>query len=291
MKKVKFIYNPYSGENIIIQNIDKVIKVHQKYGYLIEPFRIDFDCSVADGLKDINEDHQYILIAGGDGTIDSVVNAMKELNINLPIGILPVGTANDFAKYLDIPADIEEACEKIINSKARKVDLGKINDKYFVNVASAGLFTNVAHKTDVNLKNTIGKLAYYVKGIEQIPNFRSIHIKATSEECIFDEGMYLILVFNGKSAGNFNLAYKAEIDDGYLDVVIIKSVMIFDILNIFVKILLEEHLEDVNGLVHFKTKEIYIECDEDIASDTDGELGPSFPIDIKCVEGGLEVLG
>lgn len=291
MKKVRFIYNPYSGENTILYSIDKVIKVHQKHGYLIEPFRIDFNSSMADGLKDINKDHKYILIAGGDGTIDSVVNSMKELNINLPIGILPVGTANDFARLLKIPENIEDACEEILNSTPRKIDIGKINDKYFVNVASAGLFTEVAHKTDVNLKNTMGKLAYYVKGFEQIPNLRSIHIKADSAEYVFDEGMYLILVFNGKTAGSFNLAYKSEIDDGYLDVIIIKSVMIFDIINIFVKILLGEHLEEVNGVVYFKTKEVRVECDEDISSDIDGELGPSFPVDIKCIEGGLEILG
>src|SRR3712207_8934790 len=77
-------------------------------------------------------------------------------------------------------------------------------------VASTGLFTDVSQKTDVNLKNTIGKLAYYVKGIEQIPSFRKLKIKVTSDHMEFDDNMYLMLVFNGKTAGNFHLAYKAE---------------------------------------------------------------------------------
>ena len=81
-------------------------------------------------------DSEYILVAGGDGTVDSVVNAMARKGVSLPIGILPVGTANDFAKFLGIPFDVEEACKQIINSSVTSVDLGSINDKYFVNVAS-----------------------------------------------------------------------------------------------------------------------------------------------------------
>src|SRR3712207_4180572 len=157
MNKVKFIYNPYSGENAIIAEIDNVIMIHQKHGYIVEPFRISKESNLKDASKNIDDSFKYILVAGGDGTVDSLVNCMKSLKIDLPIGILPVGTANDFAKAIGISRNIKKACEQILNSEPIPLDLGKINDKYFINVASTGLFTDVSQKTDVNLKNTIDR--------------------------------------------------------------------------------------------------------------------------------------
>lgn len=291
MNKVRFIYNPYSGENTIVSDIDSVIMVHQKYGYEVVPYRISYDCDICDGLKSIDESYSYILIAGGDGTVDTVVNKMKKLKIDLPIAVLPVGTANDFAKFIGMPENIEQACEQILNSEPQKVDVGKINDKYFVNVASTGLFTDVSQKTDINLKNTIGKLAYYVKGFEQIPNFRKLKIKVTSKDTVYDGDMYLMLIFNGQTAGNLKLAYKAEVNDGLLDVIIIKAVMIKDLIALFINMLKGEHLEDENSIMHFKTDKLEVECSENIVTDIDGEKGPDFPLQIQCIKHGLNVLG
>lgn len=291
MKKVKFLYNPYSGENHILSDLDTVINVHQRYGYTVVPFRIAYEYEICDAFNNIDDEYTYVLVAGGDGTVDNVVNAMKEKGIDLPIGILPTGTANDFAKFIGMSTNMEEACNQILNSKPEKIDIGKINDKYFVNVASTGLFTDVSQKTDVNLKNTIGKLAYYIKGMEQISNLRKLKVKVQSKEMVYDNYMYLTLVFNGRTAGNFNLAYKSEVDDGLLDVIIIEDVNIPNIINIFIKILKGEHLEDIKGVVYFKTDKVTIYSDENIATDIDGEKGPDFPLEITCLKEGLSILG
>jgi diacylglycerol kinase (ATP) len=291
MKKIKFIYNPYSGENSIITDIDKVIMVHQKYGYIVEPYRVSFGFNIADAFKEMNGKYEYILIAGGDGTIDCVVNHMKNMGVDIPIAILPVGTANDFARFIGMPQDVEVACEQILSSGVTNIDLGRINDKYFINVASTGLFTDVSQKTDENLKNTIGKLAYYIKGIEQLPNFRKLKVKVDSPVASFNGDMFLMLVFNGQTAGNFKMAYKAKVDDGLLDVIIIKAGMLKDIITLFIKILKGEHLEESSELVYFKSNRLHIECSENIVTDIDGERGPDFPVDIECIKGGLKVLG
>ena len=201
MKKVKFIYNPFSGENIILSELDNVISIHQEYGYQVVPFRIEKGVTIDQALNGIDDSYYYILVAGGDGTVDSLVNAMKARNINIPIGILPVGTANDFAKFLGISQDVSTAVRQILTCEPKGVDIGKINDKYFVNVASTGLFTDVSQKTDINVKNAIGKLAYYLKGLEQLPNFRKLKVKIISEEVNYNGYMYLMLIFNGRTAG------------------------------------------------------------------------------------------
>ncbi len=289
--KVKFIYNPYSGENLILSKLDKVISLHQEAGYTIVPYRITAGEDVGVALNDIKDgNYKYILIAGGDGTVDSVVNAMAKNGVSLPIGILPAGTANDFSKFLGMPSDIEAACKQILSSEVKSVDLGSINDKYFVNVASTGLFTDVSQKTDVNLKNTIGKLAYYLKGLEELPNFRKLHVNILSKEVEFDGEMYLLLVFNGATAGNFNLATRADACDGLLDIIMFKAVQIYELLPLFIKVLKGEHL-DSNKVLYFKTDYLKVECHEDIVTDIDGEKGPDFPLEIKCIKGGLKILG
>jgi len=290
MKKVRFIYNPYSGENSIVNELDNVIRLHQEANLTVVPYRIQRGRDLAEALDIIDETYSYILIAGGDGTVDSLVNAMKQRNVSLPIGILPVGTANDFGKFIHMPTDIEEACKQILASKPVAIDLGKINDKYFINVASTGLFTDISQKTDVNLKNTMGKLAYYLKGLEELPNFRKLKVKISSKECDYEGEMYLLLVFNGQTAGNLNLATEAEITDGKLDVVMFKAIAIIELLPLFIKLLKGEHL-DSDKVVYFKTDDVYIESSEDIVTDIDGERGPDFPLRIQCIKGGIKLLG
>jgi len=290
MKKVRFIYNPYSGENSIVNELDNVIKLHQEAGLTVVPYRIQRGKDLAEALDIIDETYSYILIAGGDGTVDSLVNAMEQKNVNIPIGILPVGTANDFGKFINMPTDIQEACKQILDSKPVAVDVGKINDKYFINVASTGLFTDISQKIDENLKNTIGKLAYYLKGIEELPNFRRLKVKLLSKECNYEGEMYLLLVFNGKTAGNLNLATEAEITDGKLDVIMFKAIPVIELLPLFIKLLKGDHL-DSDKVVYFKTDDVYIESTEDIVTDIDGERGPDFPLRIQCIKGGIKLLG
>lgn len=290
MDKVRLIYNPYSGENAILKELDVIMEMHQKKGYQVVPYRIERGKDVKEALDIVDESYKYILIAGGDGTVDTVVNAMMEKNIDLPIAILPVGTANDFGKFINMPRNVEGALEKILSSEPVPVDIGRINQKYFINVASTGLFTDISQKTDVNLKNTIGKLAYYLKGIEELPNFRKLKVKITSKELTYDGDMYLLLVFNGQTAGNLKLATRADVRDGFLDVIVIKAVPVYEILPLFIKILKGEHL-DSEKVVYFKTDDVLIESDEDIVTDIDGEKGPGFPLRIECIKGGIKVLG
>ncbi|WP_244833590.1 YegS/Rv2252/BmrU family lipid kinase [Clostridium sp. BJN0001] len=290
MKKVRFIYNPYSGENSILSELDTIIKLHQQAGLTIIPYRIQGNKSLDEAFDIVDDTYKYILVAGGDGTVDSTVNAMKRKNIDLPIGILPVGTANDFGKFLGLTSDVEETCKNILNSKPKSIDLGKINDKYFVNVASTGLFTDVSQKTDVNLKNSIGKLAYYLKGLEELPNFKKLNVTIKSDECSFTDKMYLLLIFNGQTAGNLKLAPQSIADDGKLDVIMFKALQLYELLPLTFKLLRGEHL-DSNKVVYFKTNKLIVESNEDIATDIDGEKGPDFPLNIECVKSGIKVLG
>ena len=293
MKKVKFIYNPNSGERKISQELDKIIEIYQQYNYTVVPFRLCKNIPIRDAFSDMELDYDHILISGGDGTLDLILNVMKELDINIPIGILPCGTANDFAKAVNLSFDAKEAIERIIKSKPKKIDIGKINDKYFINVASAGMFTDVSQKINPDFKNSIGKVSYYLRGIEEALYMRKFSIKVESEEVEYNGDMYLMLIFNGKTAGNINLAYKAKVDDGLLDIIIVKNILFPNMFPLLISILKGEHLEGYNKdeILYFKTNKLKIDCKDKLNTDIDGEKGPDFPLEIECVKDGIELLG
>ncbi|MEG1312439.1 MAG: YegS/Rv2252/BmrU family lipid kinase [Romboutsia sp.] len=293
MKKVKLIYNPNSGERKITSQLDDIVKIYQENNYMLVPYRLSSEEHISNSFAGIDDTYDHLLLAGGDGTIDMVLNAIKEYDINLPIGILPTGTANDFANALKIPNNVKKAVENIINSHPRKIDIGKINNKYFINVASAGMFTDVSQRINQDLKNYIGKVSYYIKGIEEALYLRKFNINVHSDEINYNGYMYLMLIFNGKTAGNINLAYKSEIDDGYLDVIIFKGMPIPKSIPVLISVLRGDHLDQLNEneLLYFKTKKLRIECEQDLVTDIDGEKGPDFPLNIECIKDGIEILG
>lgn len=290
MEKIRLIYNPRSGDRSFKSKIDEVVEEFQKEGYQIVPHKTLGVDDVEYGVKLTAEDnYKGIAVAGGDGTINRVVNAMIKNNIRLPIGIFPWGTANDLAAYFNIPRNIKKCCRNIINGKVKPIDLGKINDRYFVNVAAGGLLTDVSQKIDTNLKNTLGKMAYYLKGIEQIPNFRPIPVKLVTGESIMEDSIYLFMAFNGCSAGGFNLlARDSKIDDGKLDLIAIKACNIVELLPLFIKILKGEHLSDSN-VIYMRTGKIDIVCDYNVETDIDGEAGPTFPVNLSVIPEAINI--
>lgn len=292
MNKVKFIYNPISGAAHTPKMLDTVIAIYQKYNKTIVPFRIGENFPLEMAFEDIHENYEHILIAGGDGTINRTINLYLQKNLSLPIAILPTGTANDFAKYLSMPMDIEEACEKILKAEVKKVDLGQVNDKYFINVFSFGLFTDVSQKTPTHLKNTFGKLAYYFNGIKEIPRFTKIDLRVESEDLTIQTKCFLAFVFNGQTAGNINIAYNSQIDDGLLDVILVKGENLLKLGNLVYNFLRGEHLEeaDKENILYFKTKALTLSSTQEITTDIDGESGPQLPVTITCIPKTLNIL-
>ncbi|TDT60888.1 YegS/Rv2252/BmrU family lipid kinase [Fonticella tunisiensis] len=278
MKRAKLIYNPYSGDRSFRYELDQVLERMQAGGYELTIHRTMSVEDIYNTLK-VSNDYDCILASGGDGTINHVINAMLKNGVDLPVGILPSGTANDFGGHIGIPKNIGKACDIITGGKISRIDLGIINDRYFVNVASAGLLTDVSQKIDINMKNTLGKLAYYIKGIEQIPNFRAIPIKIRHEGKIIEEMIYLFLILNGSTAGGFKLAPDSTANDGMLNLIAIKACNIVELFNLFIRMLKGEHLGS-NNIIYLKGKEFTIECSDDIETDIDGETGPSFPLNI-----------
>jgi len=289
MKKIRLIYNPVAGDATFKNRLDTAIKSFQKAGYLVSPYRLMGPNDMDNALAELDEKYAAIAISGGDGSINNLINAMKKNNIDLPIGIFPFGTSNDFAAHMRIPRNVQKCCEIITNGEILEVDTGVANGIYFINVCSAGLLADVPYKTDIGMKNSLGKMAYYIKGFEEIPKLRPIRMKMEYDDKVIEDDLYLFLVLNSSTAGGFpRLAPYASVYDGLLDVIAIKAANITNIINLIIKTLRGEHVGDPN-IYHFQTDNLKISSDQVFESDIDGERGPSFPLSIRVERRNIKV--
>ena len=131
MKTAVFLYNPESGKGKIARNVGCISTIFQAYGYDVTPQKIDFTANPFDG----NETIDLMVVAGGDGTVNYVVNAMKRKGLDIPIGVIPAGTANDFAGAVGMSREPLEAARQIASGVVERVDCGRVNDLYFVNIS------------------------------------------------------------------------------------------------------------------------------------------------------------
>jgi len=289
--KVKLIYNPVSGNGTFKNSLDYVIERFQRKGMQIEPYRTNKRKSIDSLLSSINEnEYKKILVAGGDGTINQVVNALVKYNINLPIGIFPAGTANDYANYFNLPNSIREIVEILLKDNFTYSDVGIFNDKYFINVASIGNIIDISQKTNTEFKNSLGVLAYYINGISEIPKLKPVNVRIRSKERNLEGEILFMLVMNGKSAGGFNkIAPFASINDGLLEVLIFKKCPIHELIALLISVINGDHINSSN-VIHFKTQEILVDSDDDISTDIDGEKGHTFPINIKVIPKKIKII-
>lgn len=283
-----------AGNRQIVSQLDYITERIQGLGYSLQLYRSEAPGAIEKYIKqNVTTDIDLIIISGGDGTINEGINGLFAKELNIPMGIFPLGTANDFATTANIPNTLKEALDVIAANNLRYVDVGKVNDRYFVNVCNMGIFSGVSHVVDLNLKKSFGKLAYYAKGMEELKNYETMNIEIVSKDLTLKGRYVFILIFNGKGAGGFNkIAKQASITDGYLDLVAIKDVEPYEIPALFLKMLQGEYSDDRN-VDYIRISKAIIKCrnlDKKFVTDVDGEPGPSFPLEIEVVSNKLRLL-
>jgi YegS/Rv2252/BmrU family lipid kinase len=296
MKKLLLLYNPSAGNKSFRYDIDPCVHAFQEGGFVTTVYRTADPGDIEECVADIaGEKPDAVVISGGDGSLNRTVNAMKKHGVDAPVGIIPSGTANDFATYLKIPQDPRAAAEIIARGDTAQIDLGIVNGRYFVNVCAAGVLTNISQNIDVNFKNAFGKLAYYVKGMEQITDFSPMKLKITESKKVYEESVYFFFVLNGAGTGGFDrLSPGASARDGLFDFIAFKEFPIHELAFVFLKVLTGDFLND-GRVLFFRDRYIKIELMEDLKdprmleTDVDGEAGPNIPVDIENIPGALRI--
>jgi len=282
MNRLRLIYNPYAGRRKVIGKLDEVIRIFQDGGYEVCIHRTTSPEDI-ENTAALSSDVDCLVIAGGDGSIHHTVNGLLKIPVERrpTLGILPVGTANDLAYGLRLPRNTLEACKVIVRGNAFEMDLGKVNERYFVNVASAGFLTDVSPRVDIRIKNSLGQLAYYLKGLESLPDFRSFNVEYEVNGQSRKEEILLLLVVNGLSVGGLRQMFpSASLTDGKLDVLMIPKSGWPDALRFLVRLLRGEGNND-GKIVQFQTDRLLVKTDRPLNSDLDGEWGPESEWDIS----------
>ena len=200
----------------------------------------------------------------------------------MPVGVLGSGTSNDFATHLNISDDYFDV---IAANRTRTIDLGLVNDKeFFINVASAGVFTSIAHQVNSRIKNFLGKSAYYLRGLGEIKNFKAVPLEISADDKNFSVAAFLFLILNSPAvAGLKKISNSAQIDDGKLDLLVLKKCSASNLVNLAKKILAGHSIDTDDNIFYLQAKNLLIKSSATLKSDLDGEAGDNLPIKIKTL--------
>lgn len=290
MKRARVIYNPTSGREIFRKHLPDVLHKLELAGY-------ETSCHATTGAGDataaakvaVERRYDLVVAAGGDGTINEVVNGLAEQDYRPKLGILPAGTTNDFARAVSIPRDIDAATDIITKGETIPIDIGRMNDKYFVNIGGGGRITELTYEVPSKLKTMLGQLAYYLKGIEMLPSFKATELRIEYDGKLFEGEAMLFLVGLTNSVGGFEkLAPNSSINDGLFSLLILKKTNLADFVRIASLALRGEHIHDPN-VIYTQANRIKVQSDEKVQLNLDGEYGGLLPAEFVNLYRHLEV--
>jgi diacylglycerol kinase (ATP) len=234
-----------------------------------------------------DEGFEKIVAAGGDGTINEVVNGLAGTTAML--GLLPVGTVNVFAMELGLPLHNLQSCWEIIQGDhTRLVDLPSANGKYFVQLAGVGLDAQAVKETSLALKRNFGPLSYLISAA-QIAARQPPRLFVESENSSVAESSF-VLVGNGRHYGGpFPFFKHAVIDDGLLDIVAFKQLGYLEIIKYLQDVFFSSEIR-LPEVEYFQTRRLRITSDQDVPVELDGELVGNCPVEFEIRDRRLRVL-
>lgn len=276
MKSALFVYNPNSGQRIINDYLGWIVDYLSEREYLTSIYASQSPGDARNMVLKYGSDFDEILVSGGDGTLDEVISAVTKIDKDPIIGYIPTGSTNDFSKSINIPADIEKATKVATRGYEKRLDIGKIDNKFFVYVAAFGNLAEVSYSTDQNAKNVFGRSAYIFEGLKtslplvNIPTYK-VDIEIDGEP--ISEEIIHFMVTNSVSVGGF-VGITGEdvgLSDGVFEMIMVKKPKSLADLNKIVVGLTDG--EDNDMLVIRKGSNFKISTDKPVAWALDGEYG------------------
>lgn len=290
--KILFVVNPTAGSARDQRELNKIILGLLDRNYIIEKYNTK---KRLDGYEKIlslkNGDYDLVISCGGDGTANEIVSGIVDSDININFGIYPLGTVNDLATFLGLSLDANSYIKMIEDNCIEKIDIGKLNDRYFINVFALGNLANVSHFTDQKAKAIFGRLAYLFEGIKEVPNTFSepFSIEIIADDEKFQVKTILVLLGNSAAIGGFtSFAPEAKINDGLLDLIIFKDMSILEAFEILRRLIQGDLVKDPR-IIYRQIKNLSIQG-EAIPMIIDGELAGELPAKIEVLENKVNLL-
>lgn len=289
--KILVIVNPVSGNQNISNIKGKVLSVLDQYEYTYTVKDTKYVNSAYEmSLEAINEGYNLILAVGGDGTVNEILNAIAYKDITL--GIIPTGTGNLLATALGIPIAPEKATEIALKGKPKKIDLGKMNDKYFSIIAGCGFDASIMKNIKKSDKKLLGFLAYFIEGIKQaiLPKRAVFRLKIDGKS-YRKRALTVLFINSGNIFGNLiTIVPDASITDGLIDVCIFKPRNTAEFFPVIWKILSKQEYVDSPEIFHQKASKITLNCRPKLPVQADGDFIGLPPLTIESCPEALNVM-
>ncbi|MDQ0220228.1 diacylglycerol kinase family lipid kinase [Peribacillus cavernae] len=226
---------------------------------------------------------------GGDGTISETINGLAEQSHRPDLGIIPLGTVNDFARALKIPLEPENALELLSEKHTVPVDIGKINDCYFMNVLAVGAIAEASYAVSAEQKTMLGSFAYFIEGIKAFINKTPFNLTVEHDGGKWIGQAYMMVSALTNSVGGFeSLAPQAEVNDGKIHTFIIKDISFPQIMKIIPR-LLKGELERHDKVEYICSSSIGVSASEELVVNIDGDEGEPLPFQVKVLPQHLNV--
>lgn len=292
MKKMLFIVNPKAGRTTLKNCLVDVIDVFCKKDFGVQIYLTQGVGDAARVVAEEGDQYDVIVCAGGDGTLGNTVTGFMESGLKRPLGYIPCGSTNDYAKSLEIPKSSIDAAKRLTEAAPFSVDVGELNHNYFVYVAAFGMFSDTSYATPQNMKNIFGHAAYVLQGMKSLVNVPTYKLKVEFDGQTYTGEFLFGMISNSVSVGGYKslTSRGVEFDDGLFEGVMIRKIQNPTDLQRIINSLLIGNTDEETMLA-FRTSHVVIESEDAIAWTTDGEYGGTYTCaDISVHQKAIDLL-
>ncbi|MGE5581870.1 MAG: diacylglycerol/lipid kinase family protein [Bacillota bacterium] len=285
-----FIINPSAGKGRPLRLIPEIERFFKNQGleYCIET--TGYPGQATEIASRYDGDEYRIYSVGGDGTLNEIINGM--IGRNSSLAVIPAGSGNDFFRSISGNLPLTDLFFQTVYGREELIDLGLVNGRYFINIASLGFDAEVAYNTQ-NIKKGLlipSNLCYLAGVLNTLFRYRNNRMRVTVDGRTLENRFLLIAVANGRYyGGGLMPAPGAEVDDGLLDVCIITARNLFQIIGTFSKYIKGGHCQ-LPGVHYLKGKSVKVLCDRDVALNIDGEVMKAREAVFQIIPGGIKLV-
>ena len=282
--RARLIVNPASGTDRAPALLPLIVtKLRTRVRDLDITMTTDAEDAARAAVRAVDERADALYVAGGDGTLNAALRGLFSTGpgpYTIPVGVIPLGTGNDFAKALDLGEDPGGALETLLETRTTRADIGTLNDRPFVNTSAGGFVADVSETVTEGLKDVTGKLAYLIGGARALLGSEPFKTRLTlpgdartaGGEWTGELELQMFAACNARFiGGGYPIAPAALIDDGLLEVVLVKRMPMVEFIFVLQAIAAGEHLHD-ERVLHYRASSFDLEFDRVVRVNTDGEL-------------------
>lgn len=288
--KAMIIINPSSGKEQAKDYGQKIADtLNETYSEIVTRQTEKEGDAMAFAREACDGSYDCVIAMGGDGTVNEAINGLAEQQNRPKLGIIPMGTINDFARAIGVPLDPDEAISILASQNTKPVDIGKINQDYFANVLAIGAIAEATYNVTAEQKTRLGSIAYFLEGAKSFLTSEQMTVKIEHDGGMWEGECFLLLAALTNSVGGFEaLAPDAEVNDGKLHVFIVKQVSIPKVAKI-IPALLKGELKENEEVDYILTSTLNVTSPKKHIVNIDGEEGEPLPFTAVVLPRHLDV--